>query len=132
MKKDFSKSWISSVQPRKQRKFRFNALLHLRSKFMGVALSEELWKKYGRRNITVRKGDKVKVLRGEFKGRVGKINLVDRKSCKVRIDGVEVVKKEGTKKPTEIHTSNLLIIELFLDDKKRVKSLEKRGENKNG
>ena len=132
MKKDFSIHWEKSSQRRKQRKFRFNALAHIRHKFLGVALSDDLWKKYGRRNIPIRKGDKVKVLTGEFKGKVGKVNNVDSKSCKVLIDGIDVVKKEGAKKLVGIHTSNLLITELFLDDRKRVKSLEKKGERKNG
>ena len=132
MKKDFSIHWQKSKQRRKQRKFRFNAPAHVRNKFLGVALSDDLWKKYGRRNAPVRKGDKVKVLRGEYKGKSGKVNSVDSKTCKVKIDGIEVVKKEGAKRFLGIHTSKLLITELFLDDRKRVKSLEKRGEKKNG
>ena len=49
MKKDFSKSWKSSRQPRKQRKYVFNAPLHIRHKLVSANLSKELRKKYGKR-----------------------------------------------------------------------------------
>ncbi len=45
MKKKFSTSWKASRQIRKQRKYRENAPLHLRNKFMTANLSKELRKK---------------------------------------------------------------------------------------
>jgi large subunit ribosomal protein L24 len=125
MKKHFLKSWIRSTQPRKQRKFRANAPKHILHKFMGAALSEELRKKYGRRSMAVRKGDIVKVMRGQFKKKSGKIEHVDMKSSRVFIDGIEIVKKEGTKIRIPIHASNVMIMELNLDDKQRSKKLQK-------
>jgi large subunit ribosomal protein L24 len=125
MRKQFVKSWIRSTQPRKQRKFRLNAPKHILHKFMGASLSEELRKKYGRRSMAVRKGDTVKVMRGQFKKKSGKIEHVDMKSSRVFIDGIEIVKKEGTKIRIPIHASNIMIMELNLDDKKRSKKLQK-------
>ena len=55
MKSQFSKSWKSSKQPRKQRKYIAKAPLHIKRKLMGVNLSKELRKKHGKRNIVVRK-----------------------------------------------------------------------------
>src|SRR3989338_176397 len=46
MKNKFSTKWKESKQPRKQRKYRANAPLHLRKKFVNVNLSKELRKKY--------------------------------------------------------------------------------------
>lgn len=126
MKKKFSIKWKSSTQPRKQKKFRFNAPLHIKNKFMSVHLSKELRAKYKRRNTTVRKGDTVKILRGQFKKKSGKVDKVDLKKTKVYIQGIEVSKKDGTKAFYPFQPSNLMIIELNLDDKKRAKSLERK------
>ena len=60
-----------SKQPRKQRKARYNAPLHIRQKFMGARLSESLSKEYGTRSAPVIAGDTVKVMRGDFKGTEG-------------------------------------------------------------
>jgi large subunit ribosomal protein L24 len=126
MKKKFSKNWIKSRQPRKQRKYRYNSPLNIKSKFLGSHLSKELREKYKKRSIVVRKGDSIKVLRGQFRKKTGKIERVDIKKCKVYITGIEVAKKDGTKALYPIHPSNLVINELNLDDKKRKKSLERR------
>ncbi|MEE9525247.1 MAG: 50S ribosomal protein L24 [Candidatus Woesearchaeota archaeon] len=124
--KRFSKEWIKSKAPRKQRKYRYNAPLHIRNKFMSVHLSKELKEKHKKRNITVRKGDTVKILRGQFKGKTGKIDRVNLKSTKVYIQGIESTKKDGTKTFYPFNPSNLMIIELNLSDKKRAKSLERK------
>ncbi len=121
----FSRSWKSSKKPSKQRKYRENAPLHIRQKFMSVHLSPELREKHGKRNISVRKGDKVKVMRGNFKDHEGKVNTVDRNYIRVYVQGAEVTKKDGTKSQFPIHPSNLMITELKLDDKKRKQSLER-------
>jgi len=126
MKKKFSKTWISSKQPRKQRKYRYNAPLNIKSKFLGSHLSKELKDKYRKRSIQIRKGDSIKVLRGQFKNKTGKIDRVDIKKSKVYITGIEVTKKDGTKALYPIHPSNLIITNLNLDDKKRKKSLERK------
>jgi len=123
--KDFSKAWKSSKQPKKQRKYLANAPLHIRKKFMSAHLSKELIKKHNRRSLPIRKGDTVKVLRGNFRKKTGKIEAVDRKNYKVTIDTIQQVKKDGTKTFYPIHPSNLLITTLNLDDKKRKKILER-------
>jgi large subunit ribosomal protein L24 len=124
--KTFSKNWKSSKQPRKQRKYRYNAPLHIKNKFMSVHLSKELRAKHHKRNITVRKEDTVKVLRGQFKGKTGKVERVDLKKTKLYITGIEVSKKDGTKSFFPFEPSNLMIIELNLEDKKRVKGLGRK------
>ena len=120
MKKKFSREWIRSKQPRKQRKYNYNAPLHIKGKFMAAHLSKDLMKKYNRRSIRLRKGDKVIVLRGQFKKKKGNVERVDLKKSKVYISGVEMIKKDGTKVFYPIHPSNLVVTELNLDDKKRI------------
>jgi len=121
MRKKFSTKWRRSKQPRKQRKYRYCAPLHIRGSFLNVHLSRELVKKHGLKRIRVRTGDKVKIMRGKFKGKEGKVELVDLNKSRVMITGVEVSKKDGSKSRTPIHASNLLITELNLDDKKRLR-----------
>ena len=122
----FSKTWNKSTQPRKQRKYRYNSPLHIKNKFMSVHLSKPLKEKYKKRNTTIRKGDSINVLRGKFKGKTGKIDRVDLKKTKVYITGIELTKKDGTKAFYPFVPSNLIITELNLEDKKRVKSLERK------
>lgn len=119
--KEFSGAWKGSRKQRKQRKYIFNAPLHIKQKFMSSHLSKELRKKYGKRSIGLRKGDKVKVVRGEFRKHEGKVENINLKNTHVFVSGVELTKKDGTKKLLALHPSNLMITELNMDDKLRQK-----------
>jgi len=130
MKQKFSTSWKSSKQPRKQRKYLANAGLHLRKKFVSVNLSKDLREKHGKRNIPLKKGDKVKIMRGKFKKKTGKVLEVKLKTGKIYIEGMQVKKQEGSKVNVPLKASNLQIIELNLEDKKRIKKLGGKGEEK--
>jgi len=120
MKKEFSKAWKASKQPRKQRKYLANAPLHIRRKKLSVNLSRDLRKGNGKRSIIVRREDKVKILRGKFKGKSGKITGIYTKIGKVEIEGIQVKKQDGSKVPIKLQPSNLQIIEM-VDRGKRVK-----------
>jgi large subunit ribosomal protein L24 len=120
MEKLFSTHWKGSRQPRKQRKYRHNAPLHIRRSFMNARLSKELAKKYGIKRTALRVGDKVRIMRGEFKGKESKVELLNLKKSKVMITGVEFTKKDGSKSRPLVHASNLLILELNTDDKRRL------------
>jgi large subunit ribosomal protein L24 len=132
MKNKFSTSWKSSKRPAKQRKYRHNAPLHIIQKFLSSHLSKDLRKKYGKRSMVVVKGDKVKVMRGQFSGRENKVERVDHKAIEVYVSGVERTKKDGSKSVYPIHPSNIMITELNLDDKKRKEKLEKKTTSKEG
>jgi len=124
--KSFGRSWISSKAPRKQRKYRYNAPLHLKHKMVAAHLSEELRKKYKKRSFAVRVGDKVKIMRGEFKGTIGAVEEIDTKRMKVKVAGAE--RQKGTGQPARkypLDPSNLKIIELDLKDKERKAALER-------
>ena len=130
MKKEFSLAWKGSSQVRKQRKYLANAPLNVKHKMLSANLSKELRKKYGKRNFPVRKGDEVKVLRGKFKGKTGKVSIVKINDRKVAIDGMQNKKKDGTKIFVYFDTSKLQITKLNLDDKKRIKSIERKAKEK--
>src|SRR3989344_3436504 len=94
--KKFSKSWASSKKPSKQRKYRLNAPLNIKRKFLSVHLSKELKLKY----------------------KTGMIIKVITKKAKVFIEGIENNKKDGTKTYYPIEPSNIMITELNLTDKR--------------
>ena len=112
-----------SAQPRKQRKRLYNAPLHKLPKLMSAHLSPELREKYGRRSFPVRVGDRVKILRGEFKGVEGKVTKVDRERQMVYVENVTTKKADGTTVQRPIHVSNVMITELNLDDEYRKQAL---------
>jgi len=116
MKKKFSTKWKSSKQVRKQRKYRHNAPLHVKQKFVHVHLSKDLKKKYGKRRLGLKKGDKVKIVRGQFRKHTGSVERIDLKKTEVYVGGVEVTKKDGSKTTYPIDPSNLILTELSLDD----------------
>ncbi len=126
MKRKFSTSWKSSKQPRKQRKYAANAPLHLKRKLLSVNLSKELRKKYGKRNIPLRKRDNVKIMRGKFKGKQGKVTEVKTKMEKIFIEKIQVKKRDGSSVNVPIRASNLQIIELNTEDRKRMKKFVER------
>ncbi len=129
VKTSFAKTWKGSTSPGKQRKFRYNAPLHVRQKLMGTHLSPELRKKYGLRSIQVKKGDKVKIMRGKFRKKEGKVDLVNIKLEKVYVNGIEQIKKEGAKIGIPLNPSNLMIMELDLKDRKRKSKLERNSKS---
>lgn len=130
MKSIFNKNWKRSVQPRKQIKFRSNAPNHIRIKFLSATLDKPLRKKHERRNIEIRKGDEVLVMRGKFKKKKGKITKVDLKNSKVQIEGLQREKKGGEKLVTWFNPSILKITSLDTSDNKRLKSKNNKMETK--
>ncbi len=127
----FSKYWKRSKKPKKQRKYLYNAPLHIRGHFMHAHLSKELRQKYKIRALRVIKGDKVKILRGSFKGKEGKVSKVDLKKVRIYIEGVERIKNDGTKVLVPIHPSNVMITSLNLKDERRLKNKVKEEDIKN-
>jgi large subunit ribosomal protein L24 len=118
--KEYSNKWKSSIKPKKQRKYLANAPLHTRRKIMSSNLSAELRKEVNKRNIPVKKGDKVKIMRGIFKGKIAKVEKVLRRDYKLLLEGIMIEKKDGSKVKFPIHYSNVQITELDMADKKRI------------
>ena len=63
---------------------------------MNVHLDKVLSKKYNRKNVNVRVGDRVKLIRGSFKGKTGKVVEIDRKKQRVKVEGVEIAKANSS------------------------------------
>ncbi len=117
---------LDTKQPRKQRKFLYTAPLHLRGKFMSAPLSRDLRDRYNVRNLPIRTGDKVRIVRGDFRGKEGKVMDIDLKRYRIHVEGVTQKKVDGTEVFYPVHPSNVVIIDLNLEDEKREKIIGRR------
>ena len=127
MKNEWSSKWAASSQPRKQRKYRHNAPLHVRRRFLSANISKPLRDRYGKRSMVVRKGDEVSVMRGSLKGTKGLVERVDLKNERVYIEGVKMKKVDGSDVARPIAPSNLMLTKINLDDKRRQAVVERSG-----
>ena len=112
-----------STQPRKERKALHNLPVHKNRAQIASHLDEPLLLKYNTRTATVRKGDTVRVLRGEYAGISGKVLEVNSRTRKVTVDGVTVTKAKATQVARPLDPSNLVITKLDLTDPKRREKL---------
>jgi large subunit ribosomal protein L24 len=110
---------VSVTKPGLQRKRLFQAPLHLRYKQFASPLSPELKRSHSFNSLPLRKGDAVRVMRGDRKGIEGKVSKVDRKKYRISVEGVTREKVDGTAIPVLVHPSKVMIINLNLDDKWR-------------
>ena len=115
-----------SKQPRKQRKALYNAPAHARGKHLSATLSKDLRADLGKGSLPLRTGDKVRVVRGDFKGHEGEVLTVDYSSYKVTIEEVTLAKPDGTTTFLPVDPSNLVIIDADLKDDRRIKN---KGDN---
>ncbi len=114
--------------PKKQRKRLFNAPAHIRHKLMAAPLSNELAASRGAKTLPVRKGDTVRVERGDNKGFEGKVSRVDLKHFRIYMEGLTREKVDGTNIFVAVHPSKVQIRNLNLDDKWRKDILGRKKE----
>jgi large subunit ribosomal protein L24 len=112
--------------PRKQRKMVFNAPAHRRHKMMAAPLSTELAASKGAKTMPVRKGDTIRIMRGDNKGFEGKVSRVDLKAYRIYIEGLTREKVDGTNIFLPVHPSKVQIRNLTLDDNRRKAILQRK------
>src|SRR3990172_9848944 len=112
--------------PGKQRKMLFNAPAHLRHKIMSAPLSPELVKSRGAKTLPVRKGDTIRIMRGDHEGFEGKIQRVDLSDYRIYVEGLTREKVDGTAIFVSVHPSKVMIKTLGLDDKWRKEILKRK------
>jgi len=115
------------VRPSKQRRIFYQAPKHRRRKALSAPLSEELRRNHGRRSFPVRKGDTVKIVRGDFAGVEGKVTDVDLNRRRLFVEGVSREKVAGTSTNVSVHSSKVMITKLNLDDKWRAEAMKVPG-----
>ncbi|PFH54201.1 hypothetical protein AMATHDRAFT_72717 [Amanita thiersii Skay4041] len=120
-----------SSSRRKSRKAHFTAPSSVRRKIMSSALSKELRNKYNCRSLPIRKDDEVRIVRGKYKGRDGKVTQVYRKKWVIHVDRVQRDKSNGASAAIGIHPSNVVIINIKLDKDRRA-ILERKDRKNSG
>ncbi|KAK2466784.1 hypothetical protein APHAL10511_001042 [Amanita phalloides] len=108
-----------SSSRRKSRKAHFTAPSSVRRKIMSSSLSKELRGKYNCRSLPIRKDDEVRIVRGKYKGRDGKVTQVYRKKWVIHVDRVQRDKSNGASVPIGIHPSKVVIVNIKLDKDRR-------------
>lgn len=110
-----------SSSRRKSRKAHFTASSHIRRVIMSSPLSSDLRQKYKVRSLPIRKDDEVQVVRGQYKGREGKVVTCYRKKYVIHIDRVTREKANQMPVPVGIHPSNVMIVKIKMDkDRKAI------------
>ncbi len=109
----------SSKSPRKQRRQARNAAMHERKKFLNCRLDEFLQEEYGLRSLVIKKGDLVRIMRGQFRDTESKVTAVSYKKRVVYLDNTTITKADGKEAAVPIHPSNLMIVKLELDEERK-------------
>lgn len=117
-----------SKKPSKQRLMLYKMPKHKRHKLLTAKLSDELQQQHGIKRLSIRKGDTVKIIRGDkdifnFEGKV--IN-VDRYTGRIAIEGLTRKKADGTPVYRWIPASKVIITKLDLSDPKRKEIIERK------
>ena len=106
----------TSRLPRQQRKALYGADLFERRRRMAIPLSRDLRRRYGRRQLPVRKGDTVRVLSGSYVGREERVAKVDLRGYSVTLDNVTGKTADAKLKPLPIKPNHLVLTKLNLSD----------------
>lgn len=124
-------------QARKVRKHYFNATKDEKHIALSAPLSKELQTTHGIKRLPIRRDDEVKVVRGQFKERGGRVVAVKLRSMRINVESVTKQKINNETVYIPIHPSNVVITKLKMDkhrktliEKKKVgrdKALEKLG-----
>jgi large subunit ribosomal protein L24 len=109
----------TTKSPRKQRRRIRNAALHEKKNLLKCRLDEFLQEEYGLRSLVVKKGDLVKIMRGQFRDTEGKVTVVSHRTSRVFLDNATITKADGKEAPVPIHPSNLMLVKLELDDERK-------------
>lgn len=109
----------SSKSPRKQRRQVRNAPMHERKKYLKCRLDEFLQEEYGLRSLVIKKGDLVRIMRGQFRDTESKVTGVSYKKGVVYLDNTTITKADGKEAAVPIHPSNIMLVKLELDDERK-------------
>jgi large subunit ribosomal protein L24 len=109
----------SSKSPSKQRKRIMNAPIHMRKSLLKVRLDEFLTEEYGLRSLVIKKGDLVRIMRGQFRDTESKVTLVSYKKGVVYLDNTTITKADGKEAAVPVHPSNLMLVKLEMNDERK-------------
>lgn len=115
---------MNARSPSNQRKAIYAAQGQKLRKLLAAPLSDELRGVQGRASYPVRKGDTVKIVRGDFAGVEGKVTDVGTRDRRLFVEGVTREMTSGTSTNVSVHCSKVMITKLNLDDKWRAESIK--------
>ena len=122
------------MKPDTERTIRYQSDLHKRKDFLNVHLSKELRQKMKTRSALVKKGDRVKVLIGDNKGKEATVLSVKYYASKVYLEGLLRRKAQGREVPIAFEPSNLMLVSISsakkpaIEEKKETSSKEEQKE----
>ena len=123
-------------KPSKQRKRNiYKTNIYGKRKLLVAKLDKPLLKTTTKKRMTVRKGDTIKILRGKYKGKSGKVDKVSYTKAKIYVKDIKQTNSRGQDKLIPFNASNVIIVDLILNDNKRIsknKDLNKKKVNKDG
>jgi large subunit ribosomal protein L24 len=98
---------------------------------LNLHLSNDLSEKYGIKKFGVRKGDIVRIVKGDSNkdeklnivGKEAKVVKVLRKEGKIVVENINVAKADGKMKPKKLDPSSLILVKIELEDAKRKQKL---------
>lgn len=102
-------------------------------KNINVHLSKDLISKYGIKSFPIRKGDMVRIVRGDAEkdeklnivGKEGKVIKIFTDEGKVVVENINIAKSDGKMKPRKMAPNAIMLTKLILEDKKRKERLTK-------
>jgi large subunit ribosomal protein L24 len=97
--------------------------IHGKHKLLAARLNKDLKEKYKIKSLSVRKGDRVKILRGDFKRMEGEVLGVDTKNLSITVQGATITKSDGSQVTRPIRPSNVMLLKL-VEDKERLRASE--------
>lgn len=129
---------VKSSKPGKQRKEQYNAPLHIKRKRVRARLQLDKPdpRLAGVRTVTIRVGDTVRVLRGDFAHggkRVGgkrkadplsgNVIRINSNKSRIFIEGATSTKSDNKEEALSVHSSNVVVVKLDETDKLRMQKM---------
>ncbi len=110
---------VSPKSPRKQRKLIYKSPIHSHKNMLKCRLDQFLREQYSMRSLVPKKGDLVRIMRGQFRDTEGKIVGVNYSKIRLFIDNATTTKADGTEIQVPIHPSNCMLVKLELDNERK-------------
>jgi large subunit ribosomal protein L24 len=109
----------SPRSPRRQRRLIRRSSIHSHKRLLRCRLDETLREEYGVRSLGLKKGDLVRIMRGQFRDTEAKVQRVDYTKARVMLDAASVTKADGKEARIAMSASNLMMVKLELDDQRK-------------
>lgn len=93
--------------------------MHQRKKMVRGHLAPKYLEAGKKRSLSIRKGDQVRIMRGQHKGEEGKVEEVGLKTLTITIEGITQAKADESQSARKIHPSNIMIIKPDMSDRRR-------------